>query len=142
MTLAEFREFLDAISDCFITADFAPWEARILLPFSLVTKHFPVVLSTREELRNNFEHYVNACRIMKLDLISRRPISLEDCKDGTFIGTYETELLSRGLRATEPYTASVLLHRTAHGWKMSSILNARGHYDWTGVKPSPSGRPP
>lgn len=128
----EFQIFLDAISDCFITKDFSEWEDRIRLPFTMVTKLDPVVLHTREALRQNFEGYLQACSILKVDTIIRRPVNCEDCKDGTWIGTYETELLSHGARAIPTYTSSVLLHKTGHGWKMSSILNARGHRNWTG----------
>ncbi len=135
MDTAEFQTFLDAISDCFINRDFAPWEARILLPFTMTTRLGPVLLRDTKALRTNFDHYVKACEIMHLDTIYRRPISLEDARNGTMIGTYETELLSHGQRATPPYVASMLLNDTAEGWKMSSILNARGHADWTGLDP-------
>jgi hypothetical protein len=141
VTEAEFREFLDAISDCFINSEFEQWEARIQLPFTLVTGRGPVVLADRAELLGNFGHYISSHRMMKLDLIVRRPIGLEDCKDGTFIGTFETELLAGGKRATVPYTSSALLHRSETGWRMSSILNARGHHEWTGILPLPTGRP-
>ena len=135
MTEAEFQEFLDAISTCFITHDFAAWEARIRMPFSMVTKDGPLLLEDRAALRTNFDHYLTACAAMKLDQIVRTPHSLEDCNDGCFIGTYETELLSHGHRATAPYTSSILLHPSDTGWRMSSIMNARGHHEWTGRSP-------
>jgi len=73
--------------------------------------------------------------MMQLDEIYRTPISLEDCGDGTFIGTYETNLLRQGVRATPPYTSSALMVIRDGKFCMTSILNARGHYDWTGVHP-------
>jgi|TARA_E500000305_G_scaffold111816_1_gene127929 hypothetical protein len=133
---AEFRAFLDDISTCFTTGDFDTWANRILLPFSMVQKRGPVMFQTRHELKADFDLYLQACEIMKLDEIYRRPISLEDCHDGTFIATYETQLLSHGQRATAPYTASALIHATEDGYKMSSILNALGHQAWTGTSPA------
>ncbi|NVK45443.1 MAG: hypothetical protein HWE33_03990 [Rhodobacteraceae bacterium] len=140
MNAAEFREFLDDISTCFITGDFTLWASRILLPFSMVTQQGPVFMTTLEELRENFDLYLQAGTVMRLDDIFRRPISLEDCRDGTFIGTYETELLSHGHRATEPFTSSALIHATDGGYKMSSIMNARGHHSWTGTSPAREGK--
>lgn len=136
MTEEEFKGFLKAISVCFVQRDFAKWEALIRLPFAMVTGDGPVLLSNREELKTNFEHYLLAMDIMQLDTVHREPIALEDCRDGTFIGTYRTELLSRGKRATDPYTSSALLHPSSQGWQMSSIMNARGHHEWTGHSPN------
>lgn len=141
MTDEDFALFLDRISTCFITGDFDAWEACIILPFSLVTKTGPVTLSTQDELRANFEQYLDACRILQLDTIARRPIAVKVCDDATVIGTYETQLLSRGTRATQPYTSSALLHRANGGWRMSSIMNALGHHHWTDQRPNPTGEP-
>ncbi|MCE8007494.1 hypothetical protein [Aestuariivita sp.] len=132
---ADFQAFLDGISDCFITHDFEPWRSRIILPFSLVTSVGPIVLTTEEALRENFELYLQAVDAMKLDQVVRVPISFEDCVDGTWIGTYETNLLSGGVRATDPYISSALLIPYPDGLKMTSILNARGHHYWTGLSP-------
>ena len=135
MTEPEFEDFLEAISVCFIDRDFGVWASLIRLPFTFVTKDGPVLLSTPDELEVSFNHYLTAMDIMRLDTVVRQPISLEDCKDGTFIGTYRTELLSGGKRATDPYTSSALLHPSDAGWQMSSIMNARGHHEWTGHAP-------
>ena len=130
-----FTDFLDDISRCFIEHDFAMWDRRIIYPMSLITAQGPVILSSEPEARENFGLYLQACTIMRLDDIYRTPISLEDCKDGSFIGTYETNLLSRGARATAPYTSSVLLRIHDNRFCMKSIMNARGHHDWTGKQP-------
>jgi hypothetical protein len=131
----DFDRFLEEISDCFIQRDFEPWRNRIVLPFSLITKDGPVLLRTTSRLRENFDQYLVACKALSLDQIVRRPISLEDCKDGTWIGTYETNLLSKGQRAVAPYTSSALLVPVDGILKMHSIMNARGHHDWTGEFP-------
>ncbi|MDW4498718.1 hypothetical protein R5H30_12050 [Sulfitobacter sp. D35] len=135
MDRQEFQAFLDAISDCFIAGDFAPWRDRIRLPFTMITRTGPVVLTTEDALRRNFELYIVACKALNLDQIYRQPVALELCEDGTIIGTYATDLLSRGKRATPRYTSSMLLVSDPGGWKMTSILNARGHHDWTGFEP-------
>ncbi len=130
-----FNDFLDAISRCFIERNFALWKARVIYPFSLITSAGPVIILDDAELRENFELYLSACDTMQLDSIVRTPISLEDCKDGSWMGTYETNLLSHGTRATPPYTSTALLQDVFGTFKMTSILNARGHHDWTGKQP-------
>lgn len=131
----DFQSFLDAVSICFLKREFSMWQERIILPFSLVTSAGPVVLRNDDALRENFDLYLSACDAMRLDEIVRRPISLEDCLDGTWIGTYETNLLSHGVRATKPYISSALMSYENGFFRMYSILNARGHHDWTGKQP-------
>ncbi len=90
-------------------------------------------MPTEEAVAKNFDHYLAACEIMRLDLVDRRIISLDDCNDGTWLGTYETRLISNQILATAPYTSTSLLHFERGRFRMSSMLNGRGHSEWTGV---------
>ncbi|MGX9357271.1 hypothetical protein ACS3SW_19485 [Roseobacteraceae bacterium S113] len=129
----DFDAFLDDISQCFVERDLALWRSRLLLPFSVITQEGPVVLPSEGAVAENFGHYLTAMDAMQLDMVDRRAISLEDCKDGTYLGTFETRLVSRGQLATAPYTATALLRYEAGRLRMASMLNGRGHREWTGV---------
>lgn len=131
MTDDDFQDFLDKISECFIAQDFQAWRDCIVLPLTLVSSRGSERFTTEEALEENFSLYLVACRILSLDHIYRRPISLELCRDGLWLGTYETNLMSRGQRATDPYVSTALLHWRPDGIRLSSIMNARGHHDWT-----------
>jgi hypothetical protein len=141
MSNANFETFLHDISVCFIQENFATWQSRVLLPFTLVTSAGPVVCSDTAELQENFELYLQACKTMRLTEIVRLHVSFEDCKDGTYIGTYETHLMSNGTRATAPYISSALMEKRDGVLKMHSVLNARGHHDWTGRQPAEHQKP-
>ncbi|ABG30951.1 hypothetical protein CEP88_16500 [Roseobacter denitrificans] len=136
MNQSDFQSFLDDVSECFIERDFALWRSRVLYPFSLITSAGAIVIENDDELRDNFELYLQACDAMQLDRIYRVPLGLEACSDGTWLGSYETNLLRNGMRATAPYRSTALLHKNADGIRMSSIMNARGHHDWTGKQPN------
>ncbi len=136
VTQVEFEKFLRCISDCFIARDLKSWRDRLVLPFSIITKDGLVRLDTEGEVRENFEYYLQACSIMSLDFIDRSIISIEDCCDGTYLGTYETRLISFGQLATEPYVSTALLLHEAGELKMKSIMNGRGHHEWTRVLPN------
>jgi hypothetical protein len=129
MTQADFTLFLEQISLCFIQDDVEMLRSCAQLPFTLITKTGPVTLQTDQEFRSYFEMAFKSIAIMRVDQIIRRVVSLEDCKDGTFIGTYETETLSHGQRVETPYISSALLHTTAQGWKASSIMNAQSYLE-------------
>lgn len=128
-----FGRFLEDISQCFLQRDLQLWQSRLVLPFSMITKHGPVVLTDDAVVAKNFELYLKAMDAMGLDLVDRTEVALEDCKDGTWLGTFQTRLLSGGNLATAPYTSTALLHIRDDRFLMSSLLNARGHSEWTGV---------
>ncbi|WP_417210112.1 hypothetical protein [Antarctobacter sp.] len=138
-THAEFEQFLTDISEPFLTRDITHWRARMLLPFSMVTGSGPVTLSTDDDVRQNFDLYLEACDAMALDLVHRERMGVEHCEDGTVLASYRTDLMRQGKRITDPYTSTALLHPTDDGWKMSAILNARGHHAWTGRPPKITG---
>ena len=89
---AEFAEFLDAISTCFIEADFDGWRSRVILPFTFVTRTGPIVLADEAALAANFDMYLVACSALRLDRVYRVPKELERCPDDTWLGTFETNL--------------------------------------------------
>ena len=138
MTDEEFTAFLADISTCLISNDFQLWAGRIALPFSIVTATGPNVSQTQDDLRSQFDLYVQACKAMNLDMVFRAPLLCEHNEDGTVIGTYRTELLCRGQRMVAPFTSSALLTHEVGIWRASAILNARGHAGWT---PQPNTEP-
>lgn len=135
----DFEAFLRDISKPFLQRDITGWRARMVLPFSMVTAAGPVTLKTEEDVQINFDLYLNACDALHLDFVHRDPLSLEHCEDGSVLATYRTNLLRQGQRVTDPYTSTALLHHSPDGWKMSAVLNARGHHTWTGNFPMTPG---
>lgn len=129
--LREFEAFLQDISQCFLERDVDRWKSRLALPFSIITKDGPVVLSTDAEVEQNFRHYLKAMEVLRLDMVDRVVVSLEDCKDGTWLGTFQTRLISDQILAVAPYTSTGLLQLDKGRFRMSSMLNARGHSEWT-----------
>ncbi|MEX0286877.1 MAG: hypothetical protein AB3N23_19915 [Paracoccaceae bacterium] len=129
----EFDSLLDDISRCFVERDFDLWTSRLLLPFSIITRIGPTAMTSEADLRRNFQYYLTAMEIMAVDMVDRTAISLENCEDGTWLGTFQTRLVSQGKLATDPYTATGLLQIQDGRFMMSSMLNGRGHFEWTGV---------
>ncbi|MGP6089526.1 hypothetical protein [Antarctobacter jejuensis] len=135
----DFSKFLEDISSCFVLHDLKRWRSRLLLPFSMVTSDGPVTLTSESDVERNFRLYMQAFDEMALDLVHREPLNIEHCPDGTVLATYRTHLMSKGLRAAPAYVSTALLQNENDGWRMSAILNARGHHQWTGRPPKNSG---
>lgn len=128
-----FESFLIDISRCFLQRDLRLWRSRLILPFSIITKHGPILLETESAVERNFGLYLKAMDAMGLDLVDRHALSLEDCEDDTWLGTFRTRLVRNNNLATPPYTSTALLRLCDGRLRMSSMLNGRGHYDWTGI---------
>jgi hypothetical protein len=105
----------------------------LILPFSFITKDKPIVLASEKAVVSNLKHYWKAVEALGLDFIDRAPVSLEECPDGTWLGTFQTRLVRAESLATRPYTSTALLQPIGGRFRMSSMLSARGHRDWTGV---------
>ncbi|KHQ50460.1 MULTISPECIES: hypothetical protein [Mameliella] len=138
-TDSDFAEFIDDISAPFMSGQIARWRARIRLPFSMVTGAGPVTLKSDGDIVRNFRLYLEAVKAMGLNFVHREPLGVEHCEDGTVLATYRTHLMRNGTRMVDPYTSTALLHPDPEGWRMSAILNARGHHDWTGRPPKDTG---
>ena len=129
----EFDNFLEDISQSFMVRNYSLWRNRLRLPFSLITKTGPTVLRTENAIVENYHYYIEACDMLNLTLIDRRQLQLENCHDGTWLGTFVTRLVSGQTLATNPYVTTELLHVEETRFVMSSMLNGRGHNEWTGM---------
>ncbi|MBV7396529.1 hypothetical protein [Mameliella sediminis] len=138
-TDSDFAAFIADISAPFLSGDVTRWQARMRLPFSMVTAAGPVTLRTDEDVLRNFNLYLDAVKAMGLNFVHREPLTIEHCADGTVLASYRTHLMRNGSRVADPYTSTALLHPDPEGWRMSAILNARGHHAWTGRHPNDTG---
>ena len=129
----EFEHFLEDISTSFLHRDVSLWRSRLVVPFSLVTKSQHIFLKTENQVHTNFNLYLKAMDAMALTLIDRNPVHLHDCEDGTWLGSFQTRLLINDVFAVPPYTSTALLQIVDNRFRMSAMLNARGHSDWTGL---------
>ena len=129
-----FENFLNDITSCFLEPNFDLWRSRLILPFSIVMKDGTMVLSDVDEVKRNFDLYLKAVEIMKPDVIDRSIVSFEHCDDGSILGTFRTRVVRDGILVIEPYAGTALLRRIDGRLQMSSLLNARGHHEWTGIR--------
>lgn len=129
-----FEDFLNDISRCFLERNFDLWRSRVILPFCVITRKGPVILADVAALQKDFELYLKAIDRMRFDLVDRNAISFEECGDDTFLGTFQTRLVSGGILSSASYTATALLLRVEGRLRMSSMLNAKDYSDLKGYE--------
>ena len=131
MNEVKFQAFWDRISICWTDRDFLAWVDHIALPFTPITlngqlNNFPV-----ESLKKDWDLYCHALDTLKISQIIRKVIVIEVSEEDTLIGTYQTQMFAGDRRVVGPYTSSAMLNHNGKTWRISSIMNALGHRDWT-----------
>lgn len=138
MTNSELAAFLEDISQCFVTSDFALWRSRTRNPLCLILPRENKFFRSDAELLQNFQECSAVMRIRSVDKIIRRALSHEESDDGSILATYETHVFSAGHRVVEPYESAVIMQRASDGIRACSILNALGaslSFEGTPVRP-------
>ena len=131
MNEIEFQAFLDRISICWTDRDFQAWVDHIALPFTSITLNGQLNNDSVESLKKDWGLYCQALNTLKISQIIRKFIVIEVSEEDTFIGTYQTQMSAGDRRVVEPYTSSAMLNHDGKTWRISSIMNALGHRDWT-----------
>ena len=127
MDEVEFQAFLDRISACWVDRDFQTWVDHIALPFTSITLNGQLYNDSIESLRKDWDLYCQALDTLKISQIIRKVMVIEASEEDTLIGTYQTQMFAEDRRVMAPYTSSAMLKT----WRISSIMNALGHRDWT-----------
>ena len=126
-----FKSFLKDISVSFLQGNLPLWRSRLILPFTITTKTEHTILSTEEEVAENFGMYLKARDALGVEVADRIPVRLEHSLNGTWVGTFQTRLLRNEALIAEPYTSTAIMQIVEDRFRMTTYANARGHYEWT-----------
>ena len=114
-------------SVCWVNHDFQTWVDHIALPFTSITLNGQLYNGSIESLQKDWDLYSQALNTLKILQIIRKVVVIQASEEDTLIGTYQTRMFAEDRRVMAPYTSSAMLKT----WRISSIMNALGHRDWT-----------
>ena len=114
-------------SVCWVNHDFQTWIDHIALPFTSITLNGQLYNGSIESLQKDWDLYSQALNTLKILQIIRKVMVIQASEEDTLIGTYQTRMFAEDRRVMAPYTSSAMLKT----WRISSIMNALGHRDWT-----------
>ena len=114
-------------SVCWVNHDFQTWVNHIALPFTSITLNGQLYNGSIESLQKDWDLYSQALNTLKILQIIRKVMVIQASEEDTLIGTYQTRMFAEDRRVMAPYTSSAMLKT----WRISSIMNALGHRDWT-----------
>jgi hypothetical protein len=114
-------------SVCWVNHDFQTWVDHIALPCTSITPNGQLYNGSIESLQKDWDLYSQALNTLKILQIIRKVMVIQASEEDTLIGTYQTRMFAEDRRVMAPYTSSAKLKT----WRISSIMNALGHRDWT-----------
>ena len=118
-------------SVCWVNHDFQTWVDHIALPFTSITLNGQLYNGSIESLQKDWDLYSQALNTLKILQIIRKVMVIQASEEDTLIGTYQTQMFAEDRRVVAPYTSSTMLIHDGKTWRISSIINALGHRDWT-----------
>jgi hypothetical protein len=101
----EFQTFINWISDCWIQRGFESWADHVSLPFSTITLTGRLNNEDLASLRGDWGFYCQNLGVLKITQIIRKVIIIEGNEEDTLIGTYQTQMSTKGRRMVGPYTS-------------------------------------
>ena len=118
-------------SVCWVNHDFQTWVDHIALPFTSITLNGQLYNGSIESLQKDWDLYSQALNTLKILKIIRKVMVIQASEKDTLIGTYQTQMFAEDRHIVAPYTSSAMLIHDGKTWRISSIMNALGHRDWT-----------
>lgn len=126
-----FQTILDRISAAFLSGDVEAWLNATSLPFQLVTRQGIETFTTQEEMRSDFEVYRREFEIHGVTDIIREAKTAELIDGDQMVGTFRTHFLNRANHVVPPWDASVTLRREDGLWRLTTVMRAIGHLNWS-----------
>ena len=118
-------------SVCWVNHDFQTWVDHIALPFTSITLNGQLYNSSIESLQKDWDLYSQALNTLKILRIIRKVMVIQASEEDTLIGTYQTQMFAKDRHIVAPYTSSAMLIHDGKTGRISSIMNALGHRNWT-----------
>ena len=131
MNEVKFQTFWDRSSICWTDRDFQSWVDHIALPFTSITRNGQLNSDSIESLKKDCDLYRQALDTLKISQIIRKVTVIEVGEEDTYIGANQTQMFAGDRRVMGRYTSSAILDHDGKTWRISSIMNALGHRDWT-----------
>ena len=131
-----FQTILDRISAAFLSGDAEAWVQSLSLPCQLVTRQGVESFDTPEQVRADFELYQREFEIHGITDIIREAKTAQVIDDDQMVGTYATHILRGATHVVPPWDASMTLRRENGLWRVTTVMRAIGHLNWSALSPA------
>ena len=126
------QNFFSDLDLTFIHGDFGDWHNAYTLPVVVERGRKTVVLSTEDELREDFEQHRAEFALNRVTEITRVVRTAEAIGDTQMIATYRAHALSDGRYVLSPWDGAVTMRLEDDRWHITKIISAFGPKFWKG----------
>ena len=130
-----FQSILDRISTAFLAGDGQAWLDAIHLPVHLITRQGVETFATPEDVLRDFDRYVQEFETHGVTSIVRQAKTAEIIDGDQMVGTYRTHILRGSDHVVPPWDGSMTLRRNAGLWRVTTVMRAIGHLNWSAISP-------
>ncbi len=131
-----FQTILDRISAAFLSKDPDGWLNCTSLPFHMITRQGVETFDTEEKVRRDFEIYCQEFEIHGITDIVREAKTAEIIDGDQMVGTYRTHILRGANHVVPPWDASMTLRCENGLWRVTTVMRAIGHLNWSALNPA------
>ena len=124
------QTYLDDVASAVMQDDWPRYEARICLPFHLVTHTANLTIATETELRKGFEAFQETLKSQHITDYIRLVETASQLDPDLITGQYMTHLLAGSQRIIAPFRSSITLRLIGNQWRAASITNALANSRW------------
>lgn len=134
--LEVFQAILDRISAAFIGNDVEGWLNSVCLPFHLVSRSGVETFETRQQVIDDFEAYQCDFRENGVTAIIRQARTAEIIGGDQMTGTYRMNIMRGTNHVVPPWDASMTLRNENSLWRVTTVMRAMGHLNWSALSPA------
>lgn len=132
MTIEDFAAIGDKLTAALISGDFGQYTLIMALPLQVEPYGASAyVLETEAALAKDFQLYVAALRSAGITDIWREVRSVQRREDGTACIHCRVHLMAHAHRVTEPFASEMWLRPQGGSFRITKIIAAAAHIDFT-----------
>jgi len=135
------QSYLDEVGAAVLRGDWNAYEARVCLPFQLVTHTANLTVTTQGDLRAGFDAFVQTLRSQQVTDYIRLAEAAIQLDEALISGRYATHLMVHAHRILPPFRSEITLRLEGNRWRAASITNALANSRWPLLMPSVTDTP-
>ncbi|WP_136441236.1 hypothetical protein [Pacificoceanicola onchidii] len=126
-----FQDLLNVVTQHYLTGNVEGLHAAIAYPISMVSRQGETRFESFEEMKADFDLYMQEFRIYGVTDIVRTVSTARPLGPDRIKGRYKTYVMNHERILVDPYESEMTLERQEDGtWRMREVLHALGHMNW------------
>lgn len=126
-----FQDILNAVTQQYLSGDLEGLHQLVDYPLLMQSRQGKRMITTLDELSEDFSLYQNEFRIHGVTDIIRTVKSADFVGPNQISGSYSTIIFGNGGIIVDPYESTMTLNLHQDGkWRMAAVLHSLGHLNW------------